>query len=144
MTDPLKRQQTLRIRSNIESDDIYKAIVKISQQDVFRCYQCGDCSSGCPVLEFMDITPTALMKLCQAGDWETILDSRTIFICASCLQCSSRCPKGIDVAAVVEAFREIKLRAGETIRRVQDSPLNRAGKLPPIALVSAFRKYAGV
>ena len=139
-----KRTPLLKISENIERDSIYNLIKKISGEDIFKCYQCGNCSSGCPALEFMDITPTMIMKLSQAGDWDAILDSRTIWICATCLQCSTRCPKGIDVAAVIEAFREIKMRKREISIKVEESDIERRNILPPIAVVSAFRKFAGL
>ncbi len=139
-----KAKELLKLEHNAGDNTVFKLVAKISGQDVFKCYQCGNCSSGCPVLEFMDISPTMVMKMSQTGDFHTILESNTIWICASCLQCSSRCPKGIDVASVMEAYREIKLRNREIVINVENIDPSERKKLPSIAMVSAFRKFAGL
>ncbi len=145
MTDTInKKKDLLKLEHNAEDTTMFKLVAKISGQDVFKCYQCGNCSSGCPVLEFMDITPTMVIKMSQTGDFASILESDTIWVCASCLQCSSRCPKGIDVASVMEAYREIKLRNREIVFNVRDVDPKVRKRLPSIAMVSAFRKFAGL
>lgn len=146
MTDRTKtiKKDLLKLEYTNEDKELQKLVEKISGQDVYRCYQCGNCSSGCPVLEFMDLTPTMIIKMSQTGDFKSILESNTIWICASCLQCSSRCPKGIDVAAVMEAFREIRLRKNDLEINIENLDPKERKKLPPIALVSAFRKFAGL
>jgi heterodisulfide reductase subunit C len=118
-------------------------VEEISGQNIFDCYQCGNCSSGCPMVDYMDITPNQVMRFTQLGAADEVLRSKTIWICSTCLQCSSRCPKGIDVAAVMEAFRNINLR--KRIGRVTPDSIDAQTRteLPPIALVSAFRKMTG-
>lgn len=123
--------------------ELFQKLREISGQNVFDCYQCGNCSSGCPVVDYMDITPNQVLRLSQYGKIQEILDSETIWICSTCLQCSSRCPKGIDVAKLMEAFRTINLRAGRGV--VDPKSLNDENKeeLPPILLVCAMRKLTG-
>jgi len=131
----------------ISKKDIYNEFVKkiheISGQNVFECYQCGNCSSGCPVVDYMDITPNQVMKLSQYGSIEEILKSETIWVCSTCLQCSTRCPKGIDVAKVMEAFRTINLRNGEGVVDPEHLEVENKDELPPILLVCAMRKLTG-
>lgn len=122
---------------------LVQKVEEISGQDVFQCYQCGNCSSGCPVIDYMDIAPNQVMRLTQLGKAEKILKSDTIWICATCLQCSSRCPKGIDVAKVMEAFRAINLRNRDGILKPDKADIEDIDELPPIALVSVFRKITG-
>lgn len=122
---------------------LVKKIEQISGQDVFQCYQCGNCSSGCPVVDYMDISPNQVIRLAQLGEAEMLLNSNTIWICATCLQCSSRCPKGIDVAKVMEALRTINLRNRDGTVKPDREDIEDIDELPPIALVSAFRKKTG-
>lgn len=140
----LIKKDLLKLENTKEDKELLEQVAKISGQNVFRCYQCGNCSSGCPVLEFMDITPTMIIKMSQTGDLKSIVGSNTIWVCASCLQCSSRCPKGIDVAAVMEAYREIMLRKNDITINVEKIDPKRRKELPTIAMVSAFRKFAGL
>ena len=134
---------TLKIsRENIKNSLVDK-IEEISGQNVFDCYQCGICSSGCPVTDYMDFPPNQVIRLAQLGCVDEILSSRTIWICSTCLQCSTRCPKGIEVAKVMEALRTINLRQrGGTLKPEDISP-EELKDLPQIALVSAFRKLTG-
>lgn len=132
-----------KIKKQDIKNELVQKVEELSGENVFKCYQCGNCSSGCPVVEYMDITPNQVLKLTQYGAAEEILNSETIWICSTCLQCSSRCPKGIDVAKVMEAFRAINLRNG--IGRVDPQQIEKehADEIPPILLVSAMRKMTG-
>ncbi|MHC4145413.1 MAG: 4Fe-4S dicluster domain-containing protein, partial [Planctomycetota bacterium] len=42
-------------------------VAKRSGENVFLCYQCRKCASGCPSRIFMDSTPTELMRYVQLG-----------------------------------------------------------------------------
>jgi len=124
-------------------NELVQKLHEISGQDVFDCYQCGNCSSGCPVVDYMDITPNQVLRLAQYGKIQEILDSKTIWVCSTCLQCSTRCPKGIDVAKLMEAFRTINLRAGLGIVDPKKLDVENKDELPPILLVCAMRKLTG-
>ena len=71
------------------------------------------------------------------------MDANTHWICASCFTCTVRCPREIDVAALMEAVREISLRENPEKVRIADLPKESLEKLPNIALVSNFRKKTG-
>lgn len=111
-------------------------VEEISGQNVFSCYQCGKCSAGCVFVEHMDALPNQVIRLVQLGD-ESVMALQTPWVCASCLACSVRCPKGVDVARVMEALRQLALRRG--IAPVEVKP-DRA--FPQIALVGALRKVS--
>lgn len=73
-------------------------------ENVFLCYQCVKCSSGCPLVEYMDLMPNQVMRSVQLGD-ESVLESKTIWLCASCQTCTTRCPQGLDIAGTMDALR---------------------------------------
>ncbi len=79
---------------------------EISGEVVTLCEQCGTCSGSCPLVAEMDITPSNMMRLVELGD-EEVLDTKTFWVCASCFTCTTRCPRGIDIAKVWEALRQI-------------------------------------
>lgn len=120
-------------RENLNAPFLQK-LGEISGQNVFACYQCGKCSAGCLFAEHMDVLPNQVIRLLQLGD-EGVLAARAPWVCAACLACSVRCPKGVDVARIMEALRQLALRRG--IIPVQ---LKLDREFPQIALVGALRK----
>jgi heterodisulfide reductase subunit C len=82
---------------------------------VHLCYQCGSCSGGCPVVFMMDYTPRKLMRMINLGMKDQVLQSGTIWVCASCFTCTTRCPRGIDIAKVMTACRDIALKEGRDV-----------------------------
>ncbi len=80
--------------------------------DVQSCYQCGRCSSGCPVAEFFDLSVMEVVRLASYGVEERLLPCNTIWLCAACETCASRCPNDIEIAALMDILRELALRKG--------------------------------
>jgi heterodisulfide reductase subunit C len=132
-----------KMTRDIIKNSLVQKIEELSGQNVFDCYQCGNCSSGCPVVDYMDIMPNQVLRLAQLGATEDILNSETIWICSACLQCSTRCPKGVEVAKVMEALRSINLRKRIGTLDPKKIEIEDLQNLPPIALVGAFRKLTG-
>ena len=117
-------------------------IEELSGQDLLACYQCGKCSAGCPMAKYMDILPNQMIRYAQLGMKNELLSSKAIWMCVSCLTCNTRCPKGVNIAEIIEAARQIHLRAREDHLDVRDLPLGRLAELPPIALIGSMRKFA--
>ncbi len=89
----------------------------------------------------MDMPPRKVLRLAQLGLAEDLQDADTPWLCASCLSCTVRCPRGIDVARVMEAVRQLSLRKSVDHIDVSRLPPEHRGGLPQIALVSGFRKF---
>ncbi len=113
---------------------------EMSGEYITVCEQCGICTTSCPMVDDMDISPANIIRLVQIGD-ESVLESTAIWLCASCYTCTVRCPRGIDLSAITEALRQQTLR--KSIDYIDISSLDRKEleELPAIALVSALRKY---
>lgn len=129
-----------------EKDRIHGGLLakveEISGERVFRCMQCGSCAAGCPMHDRMDISPNQVWKLLQMGEVERVRDSRTIWACFSCFTCSARCPKGIDLAKVMEAVRQLLLRKRQDYADGNRIPEETLKEVPPIALISCLRKLS--
>lgn len=82
----------------------------------------------------MDLLPNQVIRLVQLGD-ESVLAAQAPWVCASCLACTVRCPKGVDVARVLEALRQLVLRRG-----IKPAEIHLDRAFPQIALVGAYRK----
>jgi heterodisulfide reductase subunit C len=121
-------------------DRFITKVEELSGQTISACYQCGRCSGGCPSASFMDLLPNQIMRLTQLGRTGDVLNCRTIWLCASCFTCVIRCPKGVDLARVMEAFRQILLRRNVDYLEPLKIEVKERVNLPQIALVSSFRK----
>lgn len=117
-------------------------VEELSGQNVFACYQCGMCSAGCPLTDEMDLLPNQVIRGLQLEDW-TVMESSAMWICASCLACEVRCPKGVDLARVMEAMRQLYLRKTLDHVTIDDLTPVQIAQLPQIALVASFRKKTG-
>ncbi|WP_054651505.1 4Fe-4S dicluster domain-containing protein [Salidesulfovibrio brasiliensis] len=89
-----------------------EAVKQESGQDPAQCYQCGNCTAGCPYTFAYDIPVNQIMRLLQAGQKERILKSKSLWLCATCESCTTRCPQGIDVALIMDVLRHMARREG--------------------------------
>ncbi len=94
--------------------------------DVRACFQCGRCSSGCPVAPFMDVLPMEMIRLSAMGQQQALLDSHTIWLCASCQTCTTRCPNAIDIAGVSDHLRELALARKHPVAEPQVAAFHRS------------------
>ena len=122
-------------------DPFVAKVEELSGQNLLVCYQCGKCSAGCPVASDMDILPNQIIRFAQLGLKEELLASKSLWICASCMTCNVRCPKGINIAEVIEALRQILLRQRQDHVKVEELTDSEKEDVPPIALISNFRKF---
>ena len=141
----IKVERLVRMRINITrrkiKDPFVAKVEELSGQNLLLCYQCGKCSAGCPVVSDMDILPNQIIRFAQLGLKDELLASKSLWICASCMTCNVRCPKGINVAEVIEALRQILLRKRQDHVKVDKLTDSEKEDVPPIALISSFRKF---
>jgi heterodisulfide reductase subunit C len=122
-------------------DSFVDKVQELSGQNLLACYQCGKCSAGCPAVTEMDILPNQIIRFAQLGLKDELLASKAIWICASCLTCNARCPKGINIAEVIEALRQILLRDRKDHLIVEKLSDEEREDIPPIALICSMRKF---
>ncbi len=122
-------------------DPFVTKVEELSGQNLLACYQCGKCSAGCPAVSEMDILPNQIIRYAQLGLKDELLRSKSIWICASCFTCNARCPKGINIAEVIEAIRQILLRKREDHLKVEKLSDAEKEDVPPIAIISSMRKF---
>ena len=113
---------------------------RITGEAVKRCYQCGNCTAGCPVSFSMDLPPTKMIRMLQLGKLEEALGAESMWKCVSCLQCISRCPQTVSAASLYEGLRQLTLRRGEDHEAVEELPFPFLKGAPQQAIVSGFRK----
>ncbi len=78
-----------------------------SGEDLSRCYQCGNCTAGCPCSFVYDEPVSRIMRFAQLGQKDKALNCRSLWLCVGCSTCSTRCPNNIDVALVLDTLRHM-------------------------------------
>ena len=119
-------------------------IREISGVNPLKCMKCGKCSASCPAYSEMDIKPHQFVSYVQNDDIEALLASKSIEKCLSCFACVERCPRGVQPGKIVDAARQLVVRArGCTMLSPDDIPelIRDDEDVPQQLLVSAFRKY---
>jgi len=100
-------------------------VAKLSGQDLALCYQCGNCTAGCPYTFAYDLPVSKVLRALQWGQKDIVLTCKSIWLCATCKTCTTRCPNGIDVARIMEVLRQLSRRQGyapeKKIKQFQDS-----------------------
>lgn len=93
-------------------NDLLSETNRLSGQTVELCYHCHKCTAGCPVVEAMSYGPDQLLRMVALDQRQAVLNSKDIWLCSGCFTCATRCPNDIDIAAVMDALRQISLREG--------------------------------
>jgi heterodisulfide reductase subunit C2 len=106
-----ERINTLSIQKTCDVDFI-RQVEEASEQQINRCYQCGNCSASCVYSYVYDYPVNQIMRLIQLGQKDVILNSRSIWLCATCQACTTRCPNNLDVARIMESLRVMSRREG--------------------------------
>jgi heterodisulfide reductase subunit C2 len=100
----------INISKDVNLLEFGEDLQRIAETDVKKCYQCGKCTAGCPLNYMMDISPSQIIRFCQMGMKEKVLNSRTIWYCIFCDTCSTRCPQGVDIKGVMDGLRRIAVQ----------------------------------
>jgi heterodisulfide reductase subunit C len=82
-------------------------------EKLMRCFQCGTCTSDCPVARFSETyRPRQIIRMTQLGLKDRVLNSDTLWLCASCFTCTDRCPQDVEVASVIRVLRNLAAERG--------------------------------
>ena len=120
-------------------------LIERVQTDTRDCYQCGNCSAGCPAAFTFDYAPNQLMRMLQVGSVDRVLDSTAIQLCVQCLTCTARCPRNIDIAGIIEDLKTVAVgqerRVPEYVKTFNQAFMKavaRFGRLPELYSMGMF------
>ncbi len=68
------------------------------------CYQCGKCTSVCPVDTVGDYSPRKIFRRTQLG--ASLMESDDLWLCTTCADCLRVCPKEVNMIEIMPAIRE--------------------------------------
>src|SRR3970040_1575231 len=92
--------------------DLAEKIRSDTGENVFLCYQCVKCASGCPLAEYFDLAPNQVMRAAQLGQEDIALNAKKPGLWAGRQSCTTRCPQGLDVAKVMDFLASEALARG--------------------------------
>lgn len=99
--------------SEIDSKFKYEVSRMHGGEKLMRCFQCGTCTSDCPIARFSDTyRPRQIIRMTQLGLKDRVLKSDTLWLCASCFTCTDRCPQDVEVASVIRVLRNLAAEEG--------------------------------
>lgn len=126
--------------SEIDSKFKYEISKMHGGEKLMRCFQCGTCTSDCPIARFSDTyRPRQIIRMTQLGLKDRVLNSDTLWLCASCFTCTDRCPQDVEVASVIRVLRNLAAERGHVpqVFREQCSSILESGyayKIPELRL----------
>ncbi len=88
------------------STDLAKFVREECGENVYLCYQCERCSSGCPTVSAMRYRPAQMMRLAQFGLGDLLATDASIWRCVGCDTCTAHCPHNVSVRRLVEVMRQ--------------------------------------
>lgn len=106
------------VKKTIKSSEIdpkfkYEISKMHGGEKLMRCYQCGTCTSDCPIARFSDaFRPRQIIRMTQLGLKDRVLNSDSLWLCASCFTCTDRCPQDVEVASVIRVLRNLAAEQG--------------------------------
>ncbi len=78
-----------------------------------QCFQCGTCTSDCPIARFSDsYRPRQIIRMAQLGLKDRVLNSDTLWLCAACFTCTDRCPQDVEVASIIRILKNAAVERG--------------------------------
>jgi len=90
----------------------YEISEKVGAKSLLKCIQCGVCSSGCTVTEYVDMQPHRVVASCLLGLKDEVLSSQAIWTCSLCHRCTERCPKNVDYSFILALLRNMAVKEG--------------------------------
>jgi len=112
MTEQEQKQKPIQA-SEIDPKFKYEIAKAHGGEKLMRCFQCGTCTSDCPVARFSETyRPRQIIRMAHMGLKDRVLKSDTIWLCAACFTCTDRCPQDVEVASVIRVLRNIAAEQG--------------------------------
>ena len=111
-TSTTSKEQPIKA-SELDPKFKYELLKIHGSEKILKCFQCGTCTSDCPVARYSDsYRPRTLIHMAQLGLKDRVLNSDTLWLCAACFTCTDRCPQDVEVASVIRVLRNLAAEKG--------------------------------
>ncbi len=126
MTETAASKEPIKA-SEIDPKFKYELSKMHGSEKILKCFQCGTCTSDCPVARYSDTyRPRTLIHMAQLGLKNRVLNSDTLWLCAACFTCTDRCPQDVEVASVIRVLRNLAAEKGCVPHSFQGTSQQRA------------------
>lgn len=133
-------------------DFLISKIKHDTEVNVYKCYQCGKCSAGCPLASSeMEYPPSVIMRMLQTEDpqnEEILKKSYAVWVCLTCEMCFTRCPMEIDIPTVMDYIRQIAVKEKKINKKAKSivasheaflNSIKRTGRLHELGFVMEYK-----
>jgi heterodisulfide reductase subunit C len=87
---------------------------------LLRCYQCGRCTSACPIAAIDDsFNPRLFLEKIILAD-DSLAEEQLIWTCLTCEQCEVRCPEHVKIPEILVLAKVRGLASGNTPQTALD------------------------
>jgi len=97
--------------------DVLKDLKASPDLGIYKCVQCGMCTSVCPGASQTEYDPRDMIRRVLEDD-ETVIDDEDIWNCFSCYTCNSICPSGNNASEINQILRQMSIDKGEGIQKI--------------------------
>lgn len=79
-------------------DEAWETLTRTTNANL--CFQCGTCTSACPLADPTPLRVRTLVRRAQFGETDPL-----IWKCMTCGECNASCPRGVDIVSLVRTLR---------------------------------------
>jgi heterodisulfide reductase subunit C1 len=111
--------KTIKLKNNSLKlvKDVLKDLKASPDLGIFKCVQCGMCTSVCPGASQTKYDPRDMIRRVLEDD-VTVVDDDDIWNCFSCYTCNSVCPSGNNASEVNQILRQMSIDKGDGIQKI--------------------------
>jgi heterodisulfide reductase subunit C len=111
--------KTIKLQNNSLKlvKDVLKDLKASPDLGIYKCVQCGMCTSVCPGASQTEYDPRDMIRRVLEDD-ETVIDDENIWNCFSCYTCNSICPSGNNASEINQILRQMSIDKGEGIQKI--------------------------
>jgi len=85
----------------------------LDPEGIPHCYQCIRCNSACPsALATGVFNPRKVILELLLGELPDVTTEDPVWMCVNCHSCEEACPKGVHVAGIMNAVRNVGFKNG--------------------------------
>ena len=126
------------IKMNVQvQPDPNDPLLKEIQEHVRVCFQCQECTSGCPVFRVLsDFKPSYIaQQLARDGTVPYIGDLPAYWICAGCYTCEAKCGQGVDLTHVFFKLKNWAIEHGGPVPKgiIDEAAMMSTGRTVKVA-----------
>jgi len=105
VTDP-PQSETVELEALVLDDELWEQLIELTGGAAAPCYQCGVCTATCPwgTVREEPLSVRTMMRQAQLGLFD---GNEDLWLCTACKQCEVYCPRGVPIADVFRALRQL-------------------------------------